>query len=72
SSLEVSARLAESLRRAIEVHPFNTKYGSIEVTASIGVAAHSDGMTHAQTFKAADEALYAAKNGGRNRISTAS
>jgi len=70
STLEVSARLAESLRQAIEIHPFKTKYGSIEVTASIGVAAHTAGMTHAQTFKAADEALYASKNNGRNRVTS--
>jgi len=70
STLEVSARLAESLRQAIEIQPFKTKYGSIEVTASIGVAAHTAGMTHAQTFKAADDALYVSKNNGRNRVTT--
>jgi PleD family two-component response regulator len=39
------------------------------VTVSIGAAEPGEGMTHAQVLKAADEALYRAKRGGRNRVS---
>jgi diguanylate cyclase (GGDEF)-like protein len=41
----------------------------LSVTISIGAAAPGDGATPAQVLKAADEALYRAKKGGRNRVS---
>jgi predicted signal transduction protein with EAL and GGDEF domain len=39
------------------------------VTVSIGVAEHHDGEAIDQLFSRVDKALYAAKNGGRNRVS---
>lgn len=39
-----------------------------QVTASIGLAVNSAGRTRAELLAAADEALYRAKRGGRNRI----
>jgi two-component system, cell cycle response regulator len=43
--------------------------GNIRLSASIGVASFPDnGMTPEQLLKAADEALYQAKNEGRNRV----
>jgi diguanylate cyclase (GGDEF)-like protein len=40
------------------------------VTISIGVAEpRGEGVTPAQVLKAADQALYRAKQGGRNRVS---
>ncbi len=71
SNLEISRRLAESLRQAIESHPFQTRYGHLDVTASIGVACHDGSCSHAETFKAADRALYQAKHHGRNRVEVA-
>ena len=41
----------------------------LSVTISIGGAEPAEGMTPAQVLKAADEALYRAKHGGRNRVS---
>jgi diguanylate cyclase (GGDEF)-like protein len=41
----------------------------LSVTVSIGAAEPAEGMTPAQVLKAADEALYRAKRGGRNRVS---
>ena len=41
----------------------------LSVTVSIGVAGPKNGATPHQVIKAADEALYRAKQGGRNRVS---
>jgi diguanylate cyclase (GGDEF)-like protein len=41
----------------------------LSVTVSIGVAGPGQGATPQQVIKAADEALYRAKQGGRNRVS---
>jgi len=42
----------------------------VSVTISIGAAERTDGQKPDETLKAADEALYRAKDGGRNRVST--
>ena len=41
----------------------------VSVTVSIGAAERSDGQPPAQVLRAADQALYRAKQAGRNRVS---
>jgi diguanylate cyclase (GGDEF)-like protein len=63
-------QLAERLRTAVESHDFVLKDGtSITVTISLGVATWSPACINSDgLIKAADQALYKAKLGGRNRV----
>ena len=67
---DTACRLAEEIRKQIEKRPVLLKEGTLSVTASIGLAWSSDSRL---TFKAiqqqADEAMYVAKQAGRNRVS---
>jgi two-component system, cell cycle response regulator len=71
--LEAAAALSERLRAAVEAHPFKYQGTAIPVTISVGVArASAVGMSASGDLVArADEAMYAAKRGGRNRVSVA-
>ena len=60
---------AEELRRAIANAACE---GALRITASIGVAAFpADALTPEALLEAADAAMYASKNGGRDRVSWA-
>ena len=61
--------VAERLRLAVGEEPFILKDGEqLSVTVSIGIAMTAVAEeAHETLLKRADEALYAAKNGGRNR-----
>ncbi|RZJ03770.1 MAG: GGDEF domain-containing protein [Rubrivivax sp.] len=59
--------LAESLRKAVETHVFEPRE-PVQVTVSVGVALRGEGENFEGLFKRADEALYEAKRGGRNRV----
>lgn len=64
-----AAQLAEQVRLAIEGEKFQTTAGDLPVTISLGVASYpQDAKKKAELIKAADEALYAAKKGGRNKV----
>lgn len=65
TSLEGATRLAERLRAAIAGLEIRD-YGS--VTASFGVAVYREGDQRRGIVKRADPGLYAAKEGGRNRV----
>ena len=69
TNLEGAAQAAERLRADIEAHTFE-KAGTL--TASLGVAQANNGESAEQVHKRADEALYRAKDGGRNRVEVAS
>jgi len=57
----------DKLRRVLSERPVESETLSIPVTASVGAAAWEETMTAASLFAAADEALYRAKQLGRNR-----
>lgn len=61
--------LAERIREELAKTVFQTPNGPMSVTCSVGVATFpAAGGTWDELFKAADEALYASKRGGRNRV----
>ncbi|MEM6577162.1 MAG: EAL domain-containing protein [Pseudomonadota bacterium] len=64
-------RLAEDLRRMIDTPPFETKWGALHVTISVGIA-QANGLTNGleELLEQADWALYEAKGKGRNRVVT--
>lgn len=59
------AELAERIRESVEQHEF-PPVG--KVTVSIGVAEYREHASVEQTFSLADDALYKAKQSGRNRV----
>jgi len=66
--MEGGLRLLEVLRTAIEACPFHFKGQPVTITLSGGLAAYHPGEVAEQVFERADQALYRAKRGGRNRI----
>lgn len=64
-----AAQLAERIRAELESTTFHSELGQLKVTCSVGVAPFPNaGTTWEALFKATDEALYASKRGGRNRV----
>jgi diguanylate cyclase (GGDEF)-like protein len=72
TDLAGAAQLAERLRAGVEGHAFEHGGQPVRVTISVGVAAlgteHTDSMALLST---ADDALYAAKREGKNRVQVA-
>lgn len=64
---------AEELRTRIENKSIRTASGCISITISMGAIAFEPGSDHTfkTLIKSADEALYHAKRGGRNRVELA-
>jgi two-component system cell cycle response regulator len=71
TNLQAALVVGERLRLSIDEAPFvlPDTGKEIKVTVSIGVATTLDhGDSPTDLLRRADEALYAAKNGGRNRM----
>jgi two-component system, cell cycle response regulator len=67
--VEAGMQLGESIRRTIAEHPFEREGIRLEPGISVGVAAFPENATDAPTlFQRADEALYRAKQAGKNRV----
>ncbi len=68
-TLEQGGMVAERLRQRVAASPIAAAGRALAITLSAGVAAWQPHMTEAQKLiEAADEALYQAKRGGRNRV----
>jgi diguanylate cyclase len=68
TSLATGAKLLETLRAAIESCPFHFKGERVTITLSVGFTACKTAEHSDQALKRADQALYRAKNAGRNRV----
>jgi diguanylate cyclase (GGDEF)-like protein len=68
--LDAAVTFAERLRRDVETHTFTFDGGTLSRTVSCGVAAwpHPRVSSQESLVKAADDALYVAKETGRNRV----
>jgi len=65
TTIEEGHAKADDLRKTIEKQK---AYLNIKVSVSIGVACHIKGESAKDLFQRADQALYRAKNKGRNRV----
>jgi len=70
TDLDSACKVAERVRTAIEANAVTTTDGSVlRIAVSVGVAARNNAVPDADALvKSADEALYAAKCAGRNRV----
>jgi diguanylate cyclase (GGDEF)-like protein len=68
TSLQGAVTLAENLRARVETHGFSFQGERIPVTISIGCAVLGEEKTAADLIQLADDKLYEAKRGGRNRV----
>lgn len=67
-TIDAVASRAERLRRMCAAKEISHKGTSIRVTVSIGIAASQGEDDLSQVMRCADDALYAAKHRGRNRV----
>lgn len=68
TNCEVALAIAERLRQGVCSRPIDTPAGDLAVTASVGVASLTEPLRSLdELLQRADQALYEAKNTGRNR-----
>jgi len=60
--------IADRVRRAVSIQPVRTHWDAVTVTASIGIAEARPLMDSDSVIREADNALFRAKQGGRNRV----
>jgi diguanylate cyclase (GGDEF)-like protein len=68
TSWEQAHHLAERLRQGIAATPIHLSHGEIFITISIGVSCLTAQKSGEDLVKAADAALYQAKQSGKNRV----
>ena len=68
STLDEAVALAELIRSRVEETACEYDGNTIKITMSFGVAVMDSGHSLEENVKDADENLYAAKTGGRNRV----
>jgi diguanylate cyclase (GGDEF)-like protein len=66
--IEAADHVAERLRQTLAKIEVPSEQGTISFTISIGVVAREGGEDLAAALERADKAMYAAKQGGRNRV----
>ena len=66
---DAAGKAGERFREALAVHPIVLPDGgTLSLTVSIGVAVAREGESFEEAIRRADQALYAAKAAGRNRV----
>ncbi|OIN98278.1 MAG: hypothetical protein AUJ49_13615 [Desulfovibrionaceae bacterium CG1_02_65_16] len=68
TSRDQAALLAERIRMRVADRNFGENQAEVRLTVSAGVAALGPGARSEELVSLADQALYLAKNGGRNRV----
>jgi diguanylate cyclase (GGDEF)-like protein len=68
TGLEDARQACERLRVALAATDFDDLAPGLRITASIGLASHAGHTDHDRLVAAADAALYAAKDAGRDRV----
>ncbi|NWK79288.1 GGDEF domain-containing protein [Aquitalea sp. LB_tupeE] len=68
TALDAAGQVAERLRLHAQQNPVSSRFGECRYSISIGVAAWQGGESFDQLCRRADQALYYAKNTGRNRV----
>lgn len=69
TDLRTAKTIARRLRQGIADNPISTDDGLLSITISLGIAiAHEEMSNLEELLNLADAALYAAKQGGRNRV----
>lgn len=68
TDIEDARAIAERIRRRVEGVSLKNRRRICKVTISLGVAMLEEEKTKEELIKKADEALYAAKNSGRNKV----
>ncbi len=69
---KLAGKMAEKIRRQLEKDYYIEKEKKLMVTISLGVACSIEGESLKNTIERADQALYASKENGRNRVTIAS
>jgi diguanylate cyclase len=66
--LRIAAERLNEVRKAVEKQPLETGSSQLRLTISVGLSEPRDDLVVSPILRRADEALYAAKNIGRNRV----